>query len=263
MRSLWKGSLVVGKLVIPAALHKACEHEDPSFRSLHRDCGSPVEQVRRCPQCQVEIGGGYEETVRGFEVAEGQFVTIENQKLEEALGGKVLDLDRFVATDSVAPILGSTTYWLAPANDAYARLAYVTLRNGLEDTGLAGLGRLAFYTKERVACVRPNPTGLLTLQTLYVGSEVRDFRGLTGPLADIEPGESELKLMVQALEQRTRAFQHGRLAKLYPRRIPELVRTLVAGGQTHAVTSPPATVDLSEALRQSIRRPRRRAKSRV
>jgi len=261
MRSLWKGSLVVGKLVIPATLHKACQHEDPEFRSLHRECGSPVEQVRRCPQCGIELGAGYEETVRGFEVAEGQFVTLESDQLEKALGGKVIELDRFVVMDDVPATLASTSYWLAPANDLYARQAYVTLRDGLERTGLAGLGRFAHYTKERVGCVRPiEGTGLLALQTIFLGNEVRDWRPLAAPLAEIEPVEGELKLMAQALEERTRLFQPGRLAKLYPRRVTDLIRSLVDGGKTHAVARPPtaATVDLADALRRSVRRPRRR-----
>lgn len=266
MRSLWKGALTVGKVSIPVTLHKTGEHDHPVFRSLHRECGTPVEQQRRCPSCEVTLGAGYAETVRGFEVAEGQFVTVENEELEAALGGKVLKLDRFVGALEVSPAQSSTGYWLLPERKSgFAQQAYATLRDAMLETELVGLCRLVYFTKEHVALVWPSEDGLLGLATLYVGAELRDVSELASELAKVEVGEKELQLMTAAIEQRRKAYRPRQLARSYPRRVLELVAEKAKGGTITAAPPPAAaTVDLVEALTASIRKPgRRRVRSKA
>ena len=53
---------------------------DVSFRTLHRECGTPIKQKRWCPLHEREIGA--DEIVKGWEVAKGQFVIVEDADLE-------------------------------------------------------------------------------------------------------------------------------------------------------------------------------------
>ena len=50
------------------------------FKLLHRECLTPIQQKRWCPVHDVEVGP--DEIVRGWEVAKGQFVPIEDAELE-------------------------------------------------------------------------------------------------------------------------------------------------------------------------------------
>jgi DNA end-binding protein Ku len=256
VRSLWKGALTVGKVSIPVTLHKAGEHDHPGFRSLHKECGTPVEQQRKCPTCDVVLEAGYSETVRGFEVAEGQFVTIENKELEAALGGKELKLDRFVSALDVLPAQASAAYWLLPESSAFARSAYATLREALLRSSLVGLGRLVYFTKEHVALVRPALDSLLSLETLYVGAELRDVTEQGAALAKVEVGEKELGLMTQVLEQRMRLrYSAAQLERSYGRRVLDLVAEKAKRGTITVAPAPAAaTVDLVDALTRSIKK---------
>jgi DNA end-binding protein Ku len=259
MRSVWKGTLTVGKVAIPVAMHKAGEHDHPTFKSLHKECGTPVEQDRVCRSCDVTLEPGYSETMRGFEIAENQFVTIENDELEAALGGKVLELDRFVDGEQLGAAYASTAYWLAPGKSEFARRAYATLRQALWDSGLVGLGRLVYFTKEHVACVWPDEEGLLGLTTLYVGSELRDVGELRKQAARVETVKAEVELMTQAIQQRVRTVGPVLSGRAYKRRLLGVLNEKAKSGQTIAVAAPPAaaTVDLADALSRSIRKPGR------
>lgn len=49
MRTIWKGSLSFGLVTIPVGLTVAQQRQDASFRTLHRECGTPIKQKRYCP----------------------------------------------------------------------------------------------------------------------------------------------------------------------------------------------------------------------
>lgn len=246
----------MGEVSIPAALHKAAEHRDVSFRSLHRVCGTPVEQLRRCSTCEVELAG-FEETVRGYEFAEGQFVLVENAELDAALGGKVLELDRFVAVGDIPIVHLSSAYWLAPGKDAFAARAYAVLLDALRDTGLAGLGRLSLYSKERICLVRPFENRVLGAHTLFTAAEVRNPMPLIAPIQTVASSGEELELMTRALAQRARMrFNPRRFDERYEKRILALLEAKIAGEEAIAVPQPQVSAprDLVDALRRSVRR---------
>ena len=49
MRTIWNGSLSFGLVSIPVGLAVAQQRQDVSFRTLHRECGTPIKQKRYCP----------------------------------------------------------------------------------------------------------------------------------------------------------------------------------------------------------------------
>src|SRR5204862_5941004 len=84
MRTSGNGSISFGLVNIPVGLAPAtassARQSDVSFRLLHRACLTPIQQKRWCPVHDVEVGP--DELVRGWEVAKGQFVPIEDTELE-------------------------------------------------------------------------------------------------------------------------------------------------------------------------------------
>ena len=78
MRTTWNGSLSFGLVTIPVGLAPAtapkARASDVTFRTLHRECGTPIKQKRWCPLHDREVSN--DELVKGWEVSKGQFVIV-------------------------------------------------------------------------------------------------------------------------------------------------------------------------------------------
>jgi len=101
MRVTWNGSLSFGLVSIPVGLapatKPAARQSDISFRLLHRECLTPIKQKRWCPKHDREVGN--DELVKGWEVAKGQFVIVEEAELEALErhdDSRTIDIERFV-----------------------------------------------------------------------------------------------------------------------------------------------------------------------
>src|SRR5439155_6647086 len=105
---------------------------DAAFRMLHRESKSPLHQTRSCPVHDREVGP--DEIVKGWEVAKGEFVIVEDADLEaiqQADDSRSIEITRFVPLDEVDPIYFDRTYYLAPASATAQRRPYVLLLEAL------------------------------------------------------------------------------------------------------------------------------------
>src|SRR5262249_9171341 len=80
MRTIWNGSISFGLVNIPVGLALATQRQDVSFRTLHRECGSPIKQKRWCPVHERDVEP--DELVKGWEFSKGQYVLVEESDLE-------------------------------------------------------------------------------------------------------------------------------------------------------------------------------------
>ncbi|MGZ4412203.1 MAG: non-homologous end joining protein Ku, partial [Gaiellaceae bacterium] len=115
MRTIWNGSISFGLVNIPVGLAVATQRADVSFRTLHRECGTPIKQKRWCPLHEREVDA--EELVKGWEFSKGQFVVVEESELEAiALArSRSIEIVRFVKLEQVDPLYFDRAYYLAPA----------------------------------------------------------------------------------------------------------------------------------------------------
>ena len=143
MRTTWNGSISFGLVNIPVGLAPAtassARQSDVSFRLLHRECLTPIQQKRWCPVHDVEVGP--DELVRGWEVAKGQFVPIEDaelEALERRDESRAIEITRFVQLEEVDPVYFDRTYYLVPAGTEAQRRPYALLLAAMRETGMAG-----------------------------------------------------------------------------------------------------------------------------
>src|SRR5256714_1434474 len=101
MRTTWNGSVSFGLVNIPVGLapatKPAARQSDVSFRMLHRECGTPIKQKRWCPVHERDVES--DELVRGWEVAKGQFLMVEDADLEAIENrdtSRLIEINRFV-----------------------------------------------------------------------------------------------------------------------------------------------------------------------
>jgi DNA end-binding protein Ku len=266
MRTTWNGSLSFGLVNIPVGLapatKPAARQSDVSFRMLHRECGSPIKQKRWCPVHDREVGP--DEIVKGWEVAKGEFVVVEDadlEALERQDTSRTIEIHQFVDAGQVDPIYFDRTYFLAPAANAAARRPYVLLLNAMQETGRAALGRFVLAGKEKLVLIRARGGGL-ALETLFLHEDVYSQAEIEEAVADVELKDAELTLAEQVIESLAGDFDPLALTSDYRRDLKAMLQAKLEGAEIAApepVVEDAPVIDLMDALRKSVADAKERA----
>ena len=260
MRTTWNGSISFGLVNIPVGLSPAtapsARQSDVQFRMLHRECLNPIKQKRWCPFHDVEVGP--DEIVRGWEVAKGQFVPVEDEELEalEQRGtSHTIDVTRFVKADEVDPVYFDRTYYLVPGGTEAQRRPYALLLEAMREEGVIGIGSFVLAGKEKLAAVRPKGNAL-ALETLFVAEDVKSQEEIDEAIEAAQVKKEELQLAEQLISGLLGAFEpEEELKSEYRTSLRELLEAKLEGREiTEPEPAAPETpvVDLMEALRASV-----------
>jgi DNA end-binding protein Ku len=259
MRTIWNGSISFGLVNIPVgmalATKPAARQSDVSFRMLHRECGTPIKNKRWCPQHDREVSN--EEIVKGWEVAKGQFVVVEDADLEAlstADDSRTIAITRFVELDQVDPIYFDRTYFLAPADAAAQRRPYVLLLEAMKETNTAAVGKFVRQGAEHFCLIRPKGNAL-ALETLFLAEDVRSQAEIEEAVEEIDVKEAELELARQVIGSLAADFDPVELVSDYRRDLKALLDAKLAGEEIAApepVEEKAPVIDLMEALRASV-----------
>jgi DNA end-binding protein Ku len=259
MRTTWNGSISFGLVNIPVGLapatKPAARQSDVSFRLLHRECGTPIKQKRWCTVHDREVGP--DELVKGWEVAKGEFVIIEEadlEALERQDTSRSIEINAFVELDDVDPIYFDRTYFLAPAANAAARRPYVLLLNAMRETGRAALGRFVLAGKEKLVLIRARGDAL-ALETLFLGEDVYSDAEIVEAVDGEEIKKPELALAQQVIESLAADFDPASLTSEYRRDLKAMLEAKLAGAEVsrpEPVAEETPVIDLMEALRKSV-----------
>src|ERR687886_290501 len=171
MRTIWNGSISFGLVNIPIGLALATQRQDVAFRTLHRECATPIKQKRWCPLHERDVEA--DELVKGWEVAKGQFVLVEESDLESVAlqRSQSIEILRFVKLEDVDPVYFDRTYYLAPASADAQRRPYVLLLRAMEETRMAAIGKFVLWGKENLCLIRPHGDTLV-LEAKLAGQEI-------------------------------------------------------------------------------------------
>jgi len=258
MRTTWNGSVSFGLVNIPVGLapatKPAARQSDVSFRLLHRECGTPIKQKRWCPVHERDVES--DELVRGWEVAKGQFVVVEDadlEAIEQRDTSRSIEISRFVQMQEVDPVYFDRTYFLVPSGAEAQRRPYVLLHEAMKDAGVAALGRFVLAGKEKLCLIRPLGEAL-ALETLFVHEDVKDHDEIDEAVAGSEVKEPELELAKQIIASLAAPFDPEELRSEYRESLRELLEAKLAGQEIALPDEPEPTpvVDLMEALRASV-----------
>ena len=258
MRTSWNGSLSFGLVSIPVGLapatKPAARQSDVSFRLLHRECATPIKQKRWCPTHDREVT--QDEIVRGYEVAKGQFVIVEDadlEALERRDDSRSIEIRQFVPADSVDPFHFDRHYYLVPASGAAQRRPYVLLLEAMRETGTAALGRFVRAGRESLCLVRPKGEAL-ALETLFVAEDVYSQAEIAEAVSETSVKKPELELARQVIDSLAGEFDPAELKSDYRRDLRALLDAKLRGeeiAEPEPVAEAPA-VDLMEALKASV-----------
>ena len=253
MRTIWNGSISFGLVNIPIGLALATQRSDVAFRTLHRECGTPIKQKRWCPFHEREVEA--DELVKGWEVAKGEFVLVEESDLEsvDLQRSQSIEILRFVQLADVDPVFFDRTYYLAPATAEAARRPYVLLLRAMQESGTAAVGKFVLWGKENLCLIRPQGD-TLALETLFFSDDVRSKAEIEEAVEATEVKKAELALAGQVIDSLVGEWVAEDFENDYRRDVRAMLDAKLAG---EAITRPePVTetpvVDLMEALRRSV-----------
>jgi DNA end-binding protein Ku len=253
MRTIWNGSLNFGLVNIPIGLAVAQQRKDTAFRTLHRECGTPIKQKRYCPFHERDVEA--EELVKGWEFAKGQFVMVEDEDLESVAvqRSQAIDILRFVPVSEVDPIYFDRTYYLAPANAAAQKRPYVLLLRAMQEADMGAVGKFVLWGKENLCLIRSLGESL-ALETLFFAEDIRSRAEIDEAVEDVDVKEPELAMARQLVESLVGEFDPEEYENEYRNDLRAMLEAKLEGKEiTRPEPVPQApVVDLMDALKQSV-----------
>ncbi len=253
-RALWKGAITFGLVTVPVGLYAAVDRRhDLTFRLLHARDASPIDYRRVCEQEGTEVP--WEEIVRGYEYAKGQYVVLTDDDFEKARAPstEAFEIRDFVPAGAVDARYFEHPYFLAPAGQAGVR-GYALLRDALARSGRVGIGTIVLRQREHLAALAPVGRALV-LTTMRFADEMRAPDELELPPAEARWDRREMDLALELIETLAADWQPETYRDTYREVLLQAIRQKVEGKEIEvpAPAGPPKGVDLVEALRESLR----------
>jgi DNA end-binding protein Ku len=253
MRTIWNGSINFGLVNIPIGLAVAQQRKDVSFRTLHRECGTPIKQKRWCPVHERDVEA--DELVKGWEFTKGQFVMVEESDFEAVAlqRSQSVDIDRFVSLDDVDPIYFDRTYYLSPADAPAQRRPYVLLLRAMQEANVAAIGKFVLWGKENLCLIRPFGEAL-ALETLFFAEDIRPRAEIDDAVGETEVNDPELDMARQLVSSLVGEFVPEEFENVYRGELRAMLEAKLEGKEI-TVPEPAAVapvIDLMDALKQSV-----------
>lgn len=244
-RATWKGLLKIRAVTIPIAVVPATASSAAlGFHQLHAACSSRVTQTKWCDTCEHDVSTA--EIVKGFEFAQGRYVTLSAEDLDTVrpLSTRVIDLVQFAAEASLDPIYIDRSYYLQP-DGPRAIEPFLVLRDAM--TGTVGIGKVAIYGREYVAAVRVR-AGAFLLHTLHHAADIRPVDVVDGFRV-----HKEVTLARRLIAAARAPLQLAAFVDDYQADLQRLIDAKIAGAEILApAIGTPALLPLREALTQSL-----------
>jgi len=257
-RPIWRGTISFGLVSVPVRMFSATESKELRFHFLDKRDLQPIsyDKVRRDTGEHVDS----DDVIRGFEVAKGRFVPLEDEDLDrlDIELTKTIDILDFVDLDEIDPIYFRKAYYLEPQEGG--EKPYRLLVRALEETGKVGIAKVVIRNKQHLAALRPW-NGVLVLETMYYADEVRQPEKADGRVRLQKPEVEMAKSLVENLSE---PFKPEKYDDTYRKELLDLLRAKAKG---KALPEPEPeeegeVVDLMAALRESVERTQKKTRSR-
>ncbi|MBT2761745.1 MULTISPECIES: Ku protein [Paenibacillus] len=251
MHTVWKGAISFGLVHVPVKMFSATEDKDISMRYIHKECGSPLSYIRKCPVCEEEVA--WEEITKGYEYEKGKFVLFEKEELEQLAeqNSKNITILDFVDLTEIDPIYFQKTYYLSP--DQAGANAYRLLLEAMKQSGKIGIAKIAIRSKSSLAAIRVLDE-CLSIETIFYPDEIRPISQVPNLPERTEVNSKELDMAKLLIDQLSTPFDPEKYTDDYRERLLDLINSKVSGEEIKIAPARQETnvVDLMAALQASI-----------
>jgi DNA end-binding protein Ku len=239
---------------LPSGSERTVGGADASGDHPVRDEENPL--VSRSTPSRREVEVAYEDLARGYDIDADRSVILEREEIERVRPrrSETIDIEDFVELDDIDPVYFEKSYYLGPRSGG--EKPYALLQRALERAGKVGVGRFVLRTKPHLVGIRPT-AGVLGLETLYFGDEVRDPAIIAGQVAGIRVSSRELTMAEQLVEMLATGWDPTQYSDEYRQELLSLVASktpIAIEEQEGAAADRPGIDQLMEALKQSVER---------
>jgi DNA end-binding protein Ku len=252
-RAIWKGSLAFGLVNVPIELHTAVRDSRPRFRMLHRQDESPIEYQRVCRRDGKPVA--WEDLVKGYEYAKGQFVVLTKDDFETAAleKSRTVEILEFVNGEEIDDRYFEQPYYLAPAKGA--ERAYAVLREALRKSGQIGVARFIMRETQHMAALEVSGDALV-LTMMRFAEELVDTAPLNLPDKSLVR-DKEMDMAVQLVSSLSGTWRPEQYKDEYRENLMRVIEAKLKGKRPklEAEAAGPGraeVVDLMERLRKSL-----------
>src|SRR3954451_3090106 len=250
-RSIWNGTIAFGLMTGPEELPTATETETFHFHEVALSDAARIEHRRFCSKEDNE--DPYNQGVKGYEVAEDEYVVLEKEEVAAAAvdGAHRIDVEPFVDAADIDPVFFDKTYWLGAGDDGGQ--PYRLLHDALAKTGRAGIGRFTFHDREYLTAVRARD-GVLVLHTLRFADELVDAGEIDVATPSRGPGDREVKMAAQLIDTLHEKFEPDKYEDEYRAAVLEVIERKAKGEEIVVADEPEAdsAPDLMATLKASL-----------
>src|SRR6516165_7468649 len=238
-RANWKGYLRLSLVSCPIALYPASSlSEKVSFNRINRKTGNRLKQQNVDSETGEVVPR--DDMVRGYEVAKGQYMIVEDEEIEavQIESTRTIDIDQFVPKAEIDESYIDSPYYIAP-DGPVGQEAFAVIR----DT-IAKLNMIALEPKGR---------GLVGT-TLRYPYEVRDEKPYFEDIPELKLPKEMLDLAAHIVQTKSGHFDPSQFEDSYENALIDLLKKKQAGEKIEPAreSPPPRVVNLMDALCASI-----------
>jgi DNA end-binding protein Ku len=252
MRSIWKGSVSFGLVSIGVKLYTATEEKDVSFHQVRRSDGARIRYKRVAETDGEEVA--YADIAKGYQLPSGETVVLTDEDFADLPlpTARVVDVMQFVPLEQIDPIYFAKSYYLEPEQSAVK--PYLLLRDALEESGMAGLVKVAIRNREQLATLRVRD-GVIVMETMIWPDEIRtpEFGFLD---SEIQLRSAEQQMARSLVESMAGDFDPEAYSDDYREALQAVIEAKVEGREVvepeEKQPSADNVVDLMSALRASV-----------
>jgi DNA end-binding protein Ku len=230
-------------------MYSAIDEQDLRFHLVHEPDGGRIGYQKICKAENEPVPD--DEIVKAFEFEKDEMVVLTDEDFAAAKteGVKTIEISDFVPYEEIDPIYFERTYYLGPQDGS--EKVYGLLREAMEQTELAALGKYVMRDRQHLGCLRVRE-GTITLEKMFFHDEIR-------PVEDIAPGKvkvgkAELDMATSLIEQFKGEFEPEKYEDTYREALMDVIRAKRKG---ETITAAPVEeeeepADLLAALRASV-----------
>jgi DNA end-binding protein Ku len=254
VRPYWKGYLKLALVSCPIGLHAACSTaERIAFRQVNKATGNRLRQQLIDEETLEPVAP--EHKGRGYEVAKGQHLLVEDAELEaiEIASTHTIEIDCFVPRSQLDQRFFDTPYYVRP-NESVGQAAFAVIREAMRGKGMVALGRLVLSKRERVIALEAYAKGLLGT-TLRYPYEVRKAEDYFCDLPDLSIAPDLLTLARHIVDSKATDFDRLTFRDRYEEALLAHLKAKQAGTvqeRKPRFVAPHRVINLMEALRRSV-----------
>ena len=259
-RPFWSGHIQISLVSFGVKLFPAVEAKSEiRFHQISRRTGERVRHQKVSASDEEPVEN--DDIVKGYEYSKGEYIQIEPSEIAELriASRSAIEIQQFVDMEELDPALFEKPYFVLPENDAQAG-AFAVVQKALQQTRMAGLGKIAAGGREHVIAISAPSDGKLAGLMGYFLRYAEEMRDPAEYFSEVKTGkvaEDQLALAKELIKRKTKPFDPLIFTDDYEVALRELVDAKLKHIPLPKQQAAPRgqVIDLMDALRRSVKEP--------